>query len=147
MRVVLDANVILAAFGFGGICRSVLDVCIDAHDLILSEYLLDEVHRHLQDKLHHTPSMADGRIAMLREAAVVVPPGDVPADACRDPDDLPALGTMVAGQADCLVTGDQDLLLLKQFDERPILSPREFWMGLRPPASPSSPPSPPSDVE
>ncbi len=147
MRVVLDANVILAAFGFGGICRSVLDVCIDGHDLILSEHLLSEVHEHLQGKLHHTQSTADERIALLREAGVIVPPADVPKDACRDPKDLPVLGTMVAGHADCLVTGDQDLLMLKQYDGRPILSPRQFWLGLRPPTSSSAPSIPPSDIE
>ncbi|MBN1346613.1 MAG: putative toxin-antitoxin system toxin component, PIN family [Phycisphaerae bacterium] len=135
MRVVLDSNVILAAFGFGGICH----VCIDAHDLILSEPLLAEVHAHLQDKLGHTRSLADDRVALLREAAVVVAPADVPTNARRDPDDLAVLGTMVTGQADCLVTGDHDLLSLEQYDGRPILSPRQFWMGLRPPSS-SSPP-------
>ncbi len=133
MRVVLDANVILAAFGFGGICRSILDVCIDSHDLILSEHLLAEVHQHLQDKLHHNRSVAEDRVAILREAAIIVLPAEVPADACRDPNDLPVLGTMVAGHVDCLVTGDQDLLSLGQYGGREILSPREFWTRLKPP--------------
>ena len=138
MKVVLDANVIVAAFGFGGICRSVLDVCLDAQDLILSEYLLDEIHEHLQDKLHHTALMADERVALLRGAARIVDPAPVPPHACRDPDDLPVLGTLVAGSADCLVTGDRDLLALQQYDGRPILSPREFWERLRPPDEPSA---------
>ena len=134
MKVVLDANVVLAALGFGGICRSVMDVCIDSHDLILSEHLLAEVHHHLQHKLHHTAPMADQRVALLREVAIIVSPADVPASSCRDPDDLPVLGTMVAGQADCLVTADNDLLVLEQFNGHRILSPRQFWESLKPPA-------------
>lgn len=47
-------------------------------------------------------------------------------DACRDGDDLPVLGTLLAAKADCLVTGDQDLLELREFHSIPILSPRAF---------------------
>jgi predicted nucleic acid-binding protein len=45
---------------------------------------------------------------------------------CRDPDDLPVLGTAVAGNANVLVTGDDDLLTLREFQGMAILSPREF---------------------
>jgi predicted nucleic acid-binding protein len=45
---------------------------------------------------------------------------------CRDPDDLPVLGTAVAGGASVLVTGDEDLLTLHEFQGIVILSPREF---------------------
>jgi len=131
VRVVLDANVILAAFGFGGLCRSVVEVCIEDHELVLSEHLLGEVHRHLLDKFGHSESMADDRIALLRDAATIVAPADVPMDACRDPEDLPVLGTIIAGQAACLVTGDRDLLDLREFSGHPILTPREFWERLR----------------
>jgi predicted nucleic acid-binding protein len=55
----------------------------------------------------------------------------VAADACRDPDDLPVLGTSVAGQADYLVTGDQDLLTLRSFHGVAIVSPREFYEVIR----------------
>ena len=131
MKVVLDSNVLVAAFGFGGICRAIVDVCIDSHELVLSETMLAEVHRHLQDKLNHSPTMADQRVSALREAAAVVTPVAVAADACRDADDLPVLGTLLAAKADCLVTGDNDLLVLNEFGGHPILSPREFWQRLK----------------
>ena len=134
MKVVLDANVVLAAFCFPGVCRSVMDVCIDSHDLITSEYLLSEIRDHLREKFGHNEAMADERILLLRDAATVVTPVNIPDDACRDADDLPVLGTMVAGDAQCLVTGDHDLLTLGQYDGRMILSPRGFWDRLRDPA-------------
>ena len=67
MKVVLDTNVLAAAFGFGGICRAIVDVCIDSHELVLSEHILAEVHRHLQGKLNHPSSIADQRVSFLRE--------------------------------------------------------------------------------
>ena len=130
MNVVLDSNVLVAAFGFGGICRAIVDVCIDSHRLVFSEHILAEVHRHLREKLSHTDAMADERVSFLREVARIVSPVAVAPDACRDPDDLPVLGIVLGGQADCLVTGDKDLLDLNEFSGCPILSPRQFWKRL-----------------
>ena len=49
---------------------------------------------------------------------------------CRDPDDNKLLETAVVGRADCLVTGDQDLLVLDPFQGIPILTPAEFLTGV-----------------
>jgi putative PIN family toxin of toxin-antitoxin system len=108
----------------------VVDVCLDSHELILSEHILAEVDRHLRETLHHQRIAADERVRFLREAATIVDPVALDLDACRDADDLPVLGTMLAGSADCLVTGDKDLLELGKFNERPILTPRQFWQSL-----------------
>jgi putative PIN family toxin of toxin-antitoxin system len=124
--VVFDANVVIAAFGFDGVCRSVLESCVDSHRVVLSDHILAEVHSHLRKKMGHPLSMADERVTFLREIATLVEPAPVRQDACRDPEDLPVLGTLVAAHADCLVTGDSDLLVLGRFGDQPILSPREF---------------------
>jgi len=131
VRVVLDTNVLVAAFGFGGICRAIVDVCVHSHRLVLSEHILREVHRHLRGKLDHPSPMADQRLLLLREIGEIVAPLPVAADACRDRDDLPVLGTVLAAKADCLVTGDKDLLDLGEFSGCPILSPRQFWQRLK----------------
>lgn len=56
MRVVLDANVIIAAFAARGLCEAVLELCLSDHDIIVSRHLLDEVRRHVvgKIKLPHT---------------------------------------------------------------------------------------------
>jgi predicted nucleic acid-binding protein len=41
------------------------------------------------------------------------------------------LGTVLAAQADCLVTGDKDLLTLGQYQAIRILSPRQFYDCIR----------------
>jgi uncharacterized protein len=46
--------------------------------------------------------------------------------ACRDPDDDKFLETAINGEADCIVTGDADLLALDPFDGLRILTPRSF---------------------
>lgn len=127
MRVVLDTNVLFAAFATRGLCEAVFEVCLASHRLVLSKPILAELRRHLRGKLKVPPRHADAIVELLREEAEIVEPADVPSDACRDPDDLVILGTAAAGEADALVTGDDDLLALERFGEIPILRPRAFY--------------------
>jgi predicted nucleic acid-binding protein len=51
---------------------------------------------------------------------------NVPVVACRDPNDDKFLALALAIQADCIITGDQDLLVLHPFREIPILTAANF---------------------
>ena len=127
MRVVLDTNVLFAAFAFErGVCAGILRIGVIRHQLFTSEHILTELQRHLAGKTNLTASKVDEIIAQLRQMCELVTPAVVAPGTCRDPDDLPVLGTAVAGQAEALVTGDKDLLVLGKHGTVPILSPREF---------------------
>ena len=43
MRVVLDANFIVAAFAARGLCEAVFELCLDSHEIFMSKALLAEV--------------------------------------------------------------------------------------------------------
>ena len=131
MKVVLDSHVLLAAYGTRGLCEALLDVCLDSHELILSEHILAELRRDLAVTFKASEAHADAVIASLRKEAELVGPATVPREAFSDPDDLPVIGTAVAGQADCLVTGDRALQALGSYQTVPILSPRVFNSRLR----------------
>ncbi len=45
---------------------------------------------------------------------------------CRDPDDDKVLETALMGDAECVVTGDNDLLAMSPFPGIPVLTPAEF---------------------
>jgi predicted nucleic acid-binding protein len=49
----------------------------------------------------------------------------------RDPDDLPILAAALAAGADVLVTGDNDLLSIRDHAPIPITDPRGFWNLLK----------------
>jgi len=131
VKVVLDTNVLLAAFATRGLCEAVFEACLARHEIVLSKYILKELRRHLRGKLKLPASQADAIVSFLREHTTIVQPAKVPADACRDRSDLAVLGTALAGSADCLVTGDRDLLELRCFHATRILSPRAFHDRLR----------------
>lgn len=131
MRIVLDANVLLAGFGAHGLCEALIAVILESHQLVSSQHLLTETRRYLTTKFKVPAAQADEIIAFLRDRAEVVKPVVIPIAQCRDPDDLPVLGTAVAGRASLLVTGDKDLLVLKEHAGIPIITPRECYERLR----------------
>lgn len=130
MRLVLDTNVLLAAFGTRGLCEALFAACIEGHQLVTSEHILGELRRNLTRAFRMSPRQADEVVEFVREHAEVVSPAKVPPGACRDPQDLPVLGTAVAGRADLLVTGDRDLLEAESHGGVPIVTPRRCYQRL-----------------
>jgi putative PIN family toxin of toxin-antitoxin system len=126
MRIVLDANVIVAAFAARGLCESVMEVCLSEHEIVLSEELLHEILKNLLQKIKLPSAVVDGIGELLREHANMLNPVPIAPGVCRDPDDVKVLSLALASKADCIVTGDKDLLVLKKFEGIPILSPRSF---------------------
>jgi uncharacterized protein len=45
---------------------------------------------------------------------------------CRDRKDNQFLELALSGKADCIVTNDEDLLVLNPFENIPIITPKEF---------------------
>ncbi|MGH7429716.1 MAG: putative toxin-antitoxin system toxin component, PIN family [Candidatus Methylomirabilaceae bacterium] len=63
--------------------------------------------------------------AALRTYSILAEPVKVP-PVCRDPDDDIVLACAVMGQADYIISGDQDLLVLNTHEGIPIVTPRGF---------------------
>ena len=127
MRLVLDANVLIAAFVARGFSAELLEYCVREHELVTSDAILEEVRRNLVAKIKVTTSQANQTLELLRTRLDVVEPVALQAPVCRDADDDVVLGTSLAGPCDLIVTGDGDLLDLRSYESIPILSPRGFW--------------------
>lgn len=126
MKLVLDANVVVAAFASLGLCEAVFELCLDSHQLLVSEELLGEIYRNLREKIGLPESTAGQIDGLLRDTCEVLTPLPAVTDACRAPDDLHVIGLAAAGNADFLITGDNDLLILKNIGRCRILTPRQF---------------------
>ncbi len=131
MRLVLDTNVLLAGIATHGICEGLVAICFRDHTVVLSDHILDEFVEHYVGKFKGSREQAALVVDTLRRHSEIVVPVDVSRDAVGDVDDLPVLGTIVAGQADCLITGDKQLLDLESYQGIPILSPRKFYERIR----------------
>jgi len=127
MRLVLDANVLIAAFVARGVSAELLEHCVREYELVASAALLEQVRRNLVTKIRVTAAQADQTVKLLRTRLDVVEPASLGAQVCRDPDDDVVLGTAMAGRYDAIVTGDRDLLDLVSYRDIAIVSPRDFW--------------------
>jgi len=126
MKIVLDANVVIAAFAARGLCESIMEVCLSDHEILLCDELLGEILRNLRLKIKLSAKVVDDIGALLMEQASMIDPLPLSPDICRDPDDVKILGLAVAANANYIVSGDKDLLVLKEFQRIPILNPRAF---------------------
>ena len=110
MRIMLDTNVLVSAFGFGGVCAEVLDAVLAGHDLFVARETLTELERVLVDKLAMTAHRARGYVAFVSDNAAVVQAVRPAAWPQRDPDDCLIVGAALEHGVDVLVTGDGDIL-------------------------------------
>lgn len=127
MRLVLDTNVLIAAYATRGQCYDLLEHCARAHTIVSSPVLLVELREKLTKKLKFSAESATELIEILHARVELIDPPPLQPPACRDPDDDWVLATAIAGDCQCIVTGDKDLLVLNPFRSLGIVSPADFW--------------------
>src|SRR3990167_9344964 len=106
MKVVLDANVLIAAFATRGFCQSVFELCVAPHEIVLSDGILDDAEHNLRTKMKLPETKVQSVLAYLREYTQITNPKEIAIPECRDPKDVKILGVAVGSQARALVTGD-----------------------------------------
>lgn len=127
MKIIFDTNVLLSALLFPGFSAKVYDFCSAQYNIISSNWLLEELAEKLTGKFNLTDQQTETYITLLRERMAVIHPFNELPDACRDADDNHVLQVADYILADCIVTGDKDLLVLVTYKQTQILSPREFY--------------------
>lgn len=127
MRLLLDTNVLIAAFISRGVCHELLAYCVYNHQLITSRALLQEFQQKLVSKFSFTRSEVRDAVSLLVSRFEIVEPAVLDKPVSRDPNDDFILAAALGGNCDCIITGDKDLKVLKHYRQIPILSPAEFW--------------------
>ena len=127
IRVVLDSNVLISGLNFRGREWVTLVLGEDGKiEVCLSDFILDEVSRTLQRKFGYSAREAEGEIDDLRQWVNIVEPTVVVQGVCRDADDDRILECCLECNADYLVTGDRDLLVLGEFRGTQIVDAGAF---------------------
>jgi uncharacterized protein len=131
VKVVLDTNVLLSGLMFpdGAPGRVVAAWRQARFELVISVPQLAEIGRALAyPKIQRILGWDDQRIEQfirqLYIRAGIVDLAGTLVEVPGDPDDMPILATLVAAKADVLITGDGDLLALR--DRYAIQTPAEF---------------------
>ena len=127
MRILLDTNVLVAAFATRGLCEDVLQVVFAEHHLLVGETILDELRRILRDKLRMPDGQIEEVVSFVREQSEVVAPSAPAPWPKNDPDDRWVVSAALEGSAELVITGDKDLLSASCGEELRIVTPRGFW--------------------
>ncbi len=136
MRVVVDTNILVRAVikPSGTVGPVLLRLRHGDYTLLYAQSLLEELIDVLnRPRIRKKYRLTDQdiqtvvRLILLRGKAVT-PQERI--TACRDPKDDKFLEVAVAGKADVIVSGDQDLLVLHPFANIPILPPFAFLQML-----------------
>jgi len=128
VKAVFDTNVLIAALLTEGICaKLLLRARRRDFDLILCDGILREFKRVLKKKFAASPHEMSEALVILSEAAqnIIGQTASI-VPVCRDSDDDLILACARDAVAGYVVTGDEDLLVLKNYEGISILSPREF---------------------
>lgn len=126
LRVVIDTNVMISGLFWRGASFQVLRAWrAGRFRLIYSTALLNELTERLRDKFLLPEAKSDLLSRRIVRYGIHVRPR-VRVDICRDPRDNMLLEAALAGRADYLGSGDEDLTILGQFRGIAIVTPREF---------------------
>lgn len=132
MRIVVDTNVVASAVLFGGkpgaLIRFVLTHAVSAvaTQEIIAEY---------QSTIDSLFQKYKGRDLFFSAdsiySAMEIIPAQTRVDVCRDPDDNKFISCAIDGQCYYIVSGDKDLLTLKEYSDVKIVTVAEFFELLK----------------
>lgn len=128
MRIVIDTNILLSGLLWQGTPHTLLNqVRTGTVELVMSQTLLEEfaaviTRQKFAAILQRTTQTPERILNELQALAEVVVAPALPQPVCRDSDDDAVLACALAAHADLIVSGDADLLVLKQFQNMRIVT-------------------------
>lgn len=138
LRAVLDTNVFVSGLiGLKSPPRRIVDNWLDGQfTLVTSLHLVEELahvlgYPRIVERIRLEQADVDAILATLLSQAEVVPGELQLPGVTRDPKDDAVVACAVEGEADYLVSGDEDLLILDVYRDIGIITPRRFLEILR----------------
>ena len=128
-RFVVDSNIIVSTLLIENSTPSkALKKARDIGTIIISDEVILEFQKQMNTKKFDPYISQLNRIRFIsklgRESLKIEITEKI--TACRDPKDNKFLELAVCSQADCLISGDEDLLVLHPFQSIPILNAHDF---------------------
>jgi uncharacterized protein len=132
MRVVIDVNVWVSGLLWGGVPAQVLQLVQQGS---IANYVSDELLLELQTTLNHPKFQAqltkrnqtpDRLYSIAQQISTRVEINQMSIPQLRDQNDVKILATAIVAEAQVLITGDLDLLVLNPFESIEIMNPIDF---------------------
>jgi putative PIN family toxin of toxin-antitoxin system len=138
VKVVLDTNVLVSGLvAEGGAPRRMLDAWLEnQYTLVTSLYLVEELvhvlsYPRIAERVRVSEQELAAILAALLDKAEVTPGQLKLPGVTRDPKDDAVVACAQEGEVDYIVSGDQDLLVLGEYGDVRVVTPRQFMEILR----------------
>lgn len=127
MKIVVDTNVLISGVFFGGIPGKVIEAIVNekviacATEEIIDEYV-EIIERMILDK--QGKLNIDLLNTLINSFELIISESNI--DVSRDPDDNKFIECAIDGKALYIVSGDEDLLVLKHYNNIQIITAKQF---------------------
>jgi putative PIN family toxin of toxin-antitoxin system len=127
MKILFDTNVLIAAFIGRGYSYEVVEDSIHGHALYSTPFIIKEFKKTFKNKFRYPESMINELVGFTHNFFIQGKTGQTINQICRDTRDNHILADAVINGIDIIITGDKDLLALKNYKGIKIISPKEYW--------------------
>ena len=128
MKIVLDANIVISSFFWGGNPRLVVERVIAGLDeLFITKEILDEIENVIsRPKFHAENDKIHYYISSLEEIGNIISPKKRIKNGSRDKNDNKYIECGITADADYIISGDIHLLELKEYDTIKIVTAKDY---------------------
>ena len=127
MKILFDANVIISGFVSQGYSFDVIKDAASKHEVYCTEYLLKETQKSLSTKFPLSREVINSIISTVKKQFIEGKTANTVEKISRDPKDDQILADAVTNDIDIIITGDKDLLELKNYKGIKIIMPKDYW--------------------
>jgi putative PIN family toxin of toxin-antitoxin system len=128
MKVVLDSNIFVSSFFWKGNPRKVFDRVTNGLDeLYITDEILQEIAAVMsRKKFDAKTNEIEDYVGIIESYSIKLFPQNKAEEISRDIDDNKILECGFEGNVDFIITGDDDLLILKKYKNTRIVKPKEY---------------------
>jgi putative PIN family toxin of toxin-antitoxin system len=128
MKIVIDSNIFVSSFFWKGNPRKVFDRVIDGFDeLYITDEILNEIKNVMsRKKFDIKRHEIDDYINIIEQFSQKIIHDNEFENISRDKDDNIILKCGLESKANYIITGDNDLLVLKEYKFIKIVNPKEY---------------------
>lgn len=127
MRIFFDTNVFISGALTRGLAFDVIKDTIYKHQVYYTDHLLKEIEEILPAKFSLSEIVVHKAVSLIKKYFLKGKTADKVNKVCRDPNDDQILADAVVNEIDVIVTGDKDLLILKEYQRIKIILPGDYW--------------------
>jgi putative PIN family toxin of toxin-antitoxin system len=128
MKIVIDSNVFISSFFWGGHPREVFERIINGFDeLFITDEIIKEISGVMNSgKFNTNINEIEDYVKIIEKYSKKIISQNVLESVSRDKDDNKILQCGIDGNVDFIVTGDKDLLVLKEYKAIKIIKPKDY---------------------